>query len=88
MWPSFTDVCVPDSAKPNAACDTATTGSSKATGTDGACLPDCKDPAGGDKTISVPGFHDVDGTCTADGAAWMATKMAALVSTVALVMYM
>ena len=79
-------VCVEDSAMPNKPCTTVTAGSSLSSKSDN-CLPDCKDATDDTKTVNVPGYHDVDGTCTADsGVVWKGTSMAALV--LALVMYM
>ena len=90
-------VCVADTALPNKECTTVTPGSSMSSA-DSTCLPDCKDIADKTKTVNVPGYHDVSGVCTADSGAgpkpdpksavWMGTSMAALVSTLALVMYM
>ena len=86
----FNGVCVVDTAKPNPACTTATDGSSASTAPDAdadSCLPDCKDDTDATKTVNTPGYHDVDGTCTEDGASWMGRSMGGLVW-LALVMYM
>ena len=60
----FNQLCLPDANIANKKCTQDTPG--KTVNLLGECIADCKDATDSSKTLSVPQFHDLSGTCTAD----------------------